>query len=161
MNQSDGICIGHITRERSLWFTHQGPQVWRCVNCAETNIDWYNWLVPWATWPWQCIYGLATTASAIKGSNAYLATVQTIVLVTVLSIECDTRHWWLWAAVFCQTLASSWHSEPLYYHLCVEKAAHTVAVSFSTQSQLQLLFFQLLTRHPIAPPTTNAVRPAN
>ena len=30
------------------------------------QIEWCNRLVPGATWPWQRIYGLATTAPAIK-----------------------------------------------------------------------------------------------
>ena len=60
--------------EVSTWFTHRG-----CVNHVGTDTEWYNRLVPWATWPWQRIYGLATIALAIKGSSAYLATVQTIV----------------------------------------------------------------------------------
>ena len=44
----------------------------------------------------------------------------------------------------------------------LEKAGLTPTVSISTRrSQLQLLNFQLLTKHPIAPPTTNAVSPAH
>ena len=65
--------------EVSTWFTHQGPEAWGCVNHIETDTKWYNWLVVWATWPWQCIYILATIASAIKGWSAYLAMVWTIV----------------------------------------------------------------------------------
>ena len=64
--------------EVSTGFAHRGPQARGCVNRVETDTEWYNWLVPWTTWPWQRIHGLATTASAIKGSSACLATVQTI-----------------------------------------------------------------------------------
>ena len=65
--------------EVSTWFTHWGPEARGCVNHVETDTKWYNRLVPWATWPWQRIYILATIVSAINGSSAYLATVWTIV----------------------------------------------------------------------------------
>ena len=52
----------------------------------ETDTECYNQLVPWATWPLQHIYGLATTALAIKGSRVYLATVQTITVDRCQSI---------------------------------------------------------------------------
>ena len=65
--------------EVSTWFIHRGPEARGCVNHVGTDTEWYNRLVPWATWPWQRIYDLATIVSAIKGSSTYLATVQIIV----------------------------------------------------------------------------------
>ena len=61
--------------EVSMWFTHQGSE----ARGVETDTEWYNRLVPWATWLWQRIYDIATIAFAIKGSSMYLATIQTIV----------------------------------------------------------------------------------
>ena len=73
------------------------------------SIDWTevcNRLIPWATWSWQRIYGLATITSAMKGSSAYLAIVQTISRPCL--IESDSRHCQRWAGtIICTTLASS------------------------------------------------------
>ena len=80
-----------------------------CVNRVwETDTEWYNRLVPWATWLWQHIHGLATTASAIKGSSVYPATVSANHRSRTLSIEFDARRRWPRSdAVFCPTLVSS------------------------------------------------------
>ena len=59
--------------EVSTWFTHQGQQARGCVNRVETDTEWYNWLIPWATWPWQRILGLATRAwcpASIKAEHS-------------------------------------------------------------------------------------------
>ena len=82
---------------------------------------------------------------------------------TVKGLARETNQWPRSDAVFCPTLASSLtFTLPLCYRRCVEKVGHTVAVSISTRrSQLELLFFQLLTRHSFAPPTSNEVRPAH
>jgi hypothetical protein len=79
----------HHEVQVSTGFTHRGP---RLCKSRRDRTEWCNRLVPWATWPWQHIYGLATIASAIKGSSAYLhvATVQTIVVDRV-----DARHRWI------------------------------------------------------------------
>ena len=69
--------IGYITRCRFLRFIHCP----RLCKLRRDQTEWCNWLVPWATWPWQCIYSLATIAPVIKGSSAYLTAVQTIILL--------------------------------------------------------------------------------
>ena len=53
--------------EVSTWFTHWEPMAWGCVNHIGT--EWYNWLVPWDTWPWQRIYNLANIGSDGKITN--------------------------------------------------------------------------------------------
>ena len=79
----------------------------RLCNHVETDTKWYNQLVPWATWTWQRIHGLATTVSAIKCLSVYLATVQSIIR-RPLSIESNARHKWPQSdAGFCPTVASS------------------------------------------------------
>ena len=140
--------------EVSSWFIHQGPLAQGCVNCAEINTEWYNRLVPWAIWPRQRIYNLASTALAIKGSS-------TCMYLVIVQSSSNARHRWLWAnAVFCPTLYSiilGIQNHEYYCH-CVEEASYTAAVSISIRSShLQLLFFQLLTRHSIALPTINPV----
>ena len=79
---------------------------------------------------------------------------------TVKGLARETNWWPRSDAVFCPTLASSLtFTLPLCYRRCVEKVGHTVVVSISTwRSQLQLLFFQLLTRHSFAPPTSYRVK---
>ena len=133
----------------------------RCKLCGGRLIQ--SDIIPWATWLWQCIHGLATTALAIKGSCMYLATVQTIAAEWLGRIQCNDCKPTLFSV---QLKHHPWYSEPQYYCHCVEKAGYKVAVSISTQrSQLagfQLLFFQLLTKHPIAPPIIiNIVRSAH
>ena len=109
-----------------------GPRWWK-KRRDRTKVC--NRLVLWATWPWQCIHGLATTASATKGSSADIATVQTIAaerytniqwkqfalftdrICTVgylystwtwLSIESDAGYQWLLAdTIFCPVPTSS------------------------------------------------------
>ena len=118
--------------EVSTWLTHRGPEAQGCVTHIGTDTEWYNRLVPWATWPWQHIYGLATIAWSIKGSNVYLATVQTIVdhHLSSLTLDIDDSEstcFFLWLL--------PWHSEPHYHH-CVQKAGHCVGlVSISTRSR--------------------------
>ena len=132
--------------EVSTWFTHRGPEARGCVNHVGTDTEWYNRLVPWATWPWQRIYGLATIASAIKGSSAYLATVQTV------QIESDARY----RADVPFSSDSSFFLDIQNHNTIVavyKRMAAVWPVSISTRRrQLQLLIFKLLTRQSIAPP---------
>jgi hypothetical protein len=70
---------------------------------------------------------VATKASAIKGSSAYLATVLTIVVCRIDAIDEQ------WAdTFFVQLELFSWRSEPQYYRRFVQKAGHALAVSIST-----------------------------
>ena len=104
--------------EVSSRFTHWGPEARGCVNHEETDTEWYNRLVPRATWPWQCIYGLATIASAIKGSSAYLATSQTIEADSLRSNQCPMS---MTLAVNVQSWLSFWYSERLLLSCHVER----------------------------------------
>jgi hypothetical protein len=82
-------CRLHHEVQVSNGFTHWGPHAGpRLRKSRRDRTEWCNQLVPWATWPWQRIYSPATLASAIKGSSAYLATVQTVVY------RVDARHRW-------------------------------------------------------------------
>ena len=57
------LCMGYIMMWRSLHdLQHWGPDTQGCVNCIGTNNKWYNQFVPWATWPWQRVCNVETTA---------------------------------------------------------------------------------------------------
>ena len=70
----------HHEVEVSTGFAHRGLEAQGCVNRVETKPSDVTDLHHGLRGPDNISYSLATTAPTIKGSSAYLATVQTIVV---------------------------------------------------------------------------------
>ena len=68
MKSRQRISIGYITSRGAGLFEIYTPRAagLRLCKSRRDRTEWCNRLVPGATWPWQHIYGLATTAPAIK-----------------------------------------------------------------------------------------------
>ena len=131
-----------------------GPRWWK------KRRDWTkvcNRLVLWVTWPWQCIHGLATTASAIKGSSADIATVQTIAAERYINIRwkqfalftvriCtfgylySTWTWWVVDQVRRWiSMTASWHHFLSSSNIILEIQNHSTIVAVYKSLTTQLL----------------------
>ena len=147
--------------EVSMWFTHRGLEVPGCVNHVGTDTEWYNRLVPWATRPWQRIYGLATIASAIKGLSTYLVTIEAD---TDLGFV-DRSNAWHRCCQRCSgpTLATSWPFRTTTVSAVYNRQAVTSNPTRSIIVDTCSCFFERTANSAInrLAHTINAWRPAN
>ena len=145
----------HHEVEVSMGFTHRGPEARGCVNCVETEPSDVTDLYHGLCGPDNRIYGLATTAPAIKGSSAYLATVQTIVIDWV-----DAGHRCIVVSrrrFLSNSSSSLTFRTTILYRRCVQKNGHVIAVLISIRGSQS--GSSVLTWQSFAPPIQSKTCP--
>ena len=139
-----------------------GPEAWGCANHIKTDIPrditdlYYMGYTALTMHIWHSNYSVGH--KRFKGIPSNSASHHR----RQMSIESDSIHQWSWVdAIFWQILSLSLTLRTTaLLSLCRKCRLHSRYVDFkSKKSLLQLLFFQLLTMHPIAPSTINVVRP--